>query len=263
MINDARFDKLLIKRSFAAAAGRYDSLASLQRRVGGDLLQKFPPQATPGTILDVGCGTGFLTRQLLEGNAAASVLALDIALPMLNVARQQNACLPAAYLCADAESLPLANACVQQIYSNLALQWCQDLQAVFTDCRRILRTDGQWVFATFGPTTLFELKAAWARVDDYVHVNPFYSAADIKQFLTAAGWLEFEIESINYQINYPSVMALMQELKGIGAHNVNQARNRKPTTRQQLRQMITHYEQDFPGVEVPANYEIIFVRARM
>ncbi|WKJ88840.1 malonyl-ACP O-methyltransferase BioC [Methylomonas montana] len=258
----AVLDKTKIRRSFAAAAVSYDSLAALQRQVGMALLEKFPLQPAAGPVLDMGCGTGFLTRQLGAANVNQTLLALDIALPMLQAARRNNRNVPADYLCADAEKLPFAADTVRQIYSNLALQWCQDLAAVFADARRILMSGGQLAFSTFGPATLRELKAAWATVDGFVHVNDFYSSEQIQDFLHTAGLTTVDVESVLYQSRYPSVLALMHELKGIGAHNVSQARNRRPTTRGQLQQMIRHYEVSMVGQEITASYEIIFVRAR-
>jgi len=56
---------------------------------------------------------------------------------------------------------------------------------------------------------------------------------------------------------------LMHELKDLGAHNVSDARNRRPTTRSQLQRMIRRYENSMVGGEVVASYEIIVVRARL
>ena len=260
MNHHGQLDKAKIKQSFAAAAGSYDAMAALQRQVGLDLLKKCPLQAEAGLVMDLGAGTGFLTRALGVGEHQ-SLLAVDIAMPMLLTSRQKNQPLVVDYLCADAEKLPLANASVQQIYSNLALQWCEDLLAVFTDCRRVLQHDGQLVLATFGPATLKELKAAWAKVDDFAHVNQFYSLQDIKGCLQQAGFSDLSLEAVIYQMQYDSVLDLMHELKGLGAHNVSQSRNRKPTTRRQLQQMIQHYENEMPDGQVIASYEIIFLRA--
>lgn len=263
MTADCRLDKSKIKRSFAAAADSYDDLAALQRQVGLALLEKYPLESSAGVILDVGCGTGFLSRQLPVDFSCQQLLGLDIALPMLRAGRQKNADLQGQYVCADAEKLPFSAHSVRQIYSNLALQWCQDLPAVFADCRRMLNAGGQFAFATFGPETLRELKAAWAEVDGFAHVNEFYGAEQINRFLRDAGFQAVFGDSALYRSRYPSVMALMRELKGIGAHNVNLARNRQPTTRRQLQKMIGCYESQMAGPEVFATYEIIFVRARL
>ncbi len=261
MKQDNQLDKPKIRHSFTAAAAGYDAAAMLQRQVGGLLLNKYPLQIYPGMILELGCGTGFLTRLIAGQAAKRAVLALDIAMTMLTAARRKNAGMSIDYLCADAEKLPVATGTIQQIYANLVMQWCEDLPAVFADCRRVLKAEGQLVFATFGPATLQELKAAWATVDDYTHVNQFYSAEQVSNFLASAGFIEISSETLVFQCRYASVMALMRELKGLGAHNVNSTRNPKATTRQQLQAMIENYESSKLDEEIVASYEVIFMRA--
>lgn len=259
MTDTALLDKTKVRQSFAAAADGYDALAVLQRRVGETLLAKFPCAGLSQPLLDIGCGTGFLTRHLASRVPAA--VALDIAVPMLQAAQRSCAGLPLAYVCADAERLPFRNDSIGQIYSNLAVQWCEDLSALLGDCRRVLCADGRLVLSTFGPRTLVELKAAWRQVDDFAHVNEFYSAEQIRRFLVAAGWRCFELEVELISQPYPSVLALMRELKGIGAHNVSTYRNPRPTSRASLQSMIAHYESAMLGGEIVASYEIIYLRA--
>ena len=262
MITGYRLDKNKIKRSFAQAVPSYDAAASLQRQVGDVLLERFPPILCSGPLVDLGCGTGYLTRHIAAGMSVAEIIALDIALPMLAASQQKNGLAGINYVCADAEKLPMLAQSIQQIYSNLALQWCQDLPTVFADCRRVLKADGQLVFTTFGPATLHELKTAWAAVDDFPHVNEFYTAQAISGFLGQAGFNAMTVESEIYQLSYPSVMALMHELKDLGAHNVNVDKARNITTRRQLQGMIASYEAAMPGASVLASYEIVFVRVQ-
>lgn len=254
-------DKRLVNRSFGAAAAQYDQHAELQRRVGLELLNRFPPLAQQG--LDLGCGTGFLTQELASRRPADHWLAIDLALPMLNVCRERlRQSKGVSYLCADAEALPLANACADQVYSNLALQWCQNLPALFGDCRRVLKADGQLVFSSFGPNTLKELKTAWSHVDDYAHVNEFKSADELMTALSEAGFIDITFETTVYESAYPTVMDLMRELKGLGAHNVNSTRKQAPTTPKQLQGMINAYPFRESTKVVLATYEVFMVRAQ-
>ncbi len=256
-------DKDKIKQSFAAAAVTYDGVAALQRTVGKALLATIDTESLAGTLLDLGCGTGFLTSELLgEGAYLQPVIALDIALPMLQAARTKLTGMPNVdYLCADAEQLPLAGRSVDSVLSNLALQWCVNLDAVFADIKRVLKPDGRLVFSIFGPQTLQELKAAWADVDDYSHVNEFYSEAQLVHKLRLAGYTEIKVETRLYLSSYGSVLALMKELKQIGAHNVIAERNKSVTTKTTLQRMTAAYERHRTGDLIPATYEVMMVTA--
>ena len=253
-------DKAKIKQSFAAASGTYDGVAELQRTVGNALLSIIDSGSFAGTLLDLGCGTGFLTSGLLA--QSTPVIALDIALPMVQVTRTKLAGAPdVGYVCADAEQLPLAGQSVDHVFSNLVLQWCVNLDTVFTDIKRVLKPGGQLVFSIFGPQTLQELKAAWAEVDDYSHVNDFYSEQQLMRFLRQAGYAEITVEIKQYVPTYDSVWALMKELKHIGAHNVMAGRNKQITTKNQMQRMIAAYERHRIGDQVPATFEVIMVKA--
>jgi malonyl-CoA O-methyltransferase len=276
-----RLDKAKIRQSFAAASLTYDGVAALQRTVGKALLAACDTESLSGTLLDLGCGTGFLTAKLLSkqvGYASrtmnlakengtrcvpyTNLIALDIALPMLQVTRTKLADTPnVSYVCADAEQLPLVGQIADSVFSNLALQWCVNLEAVFSDIRRVMKPGGKLIFSTFGPQTLQELKAAWAEVDGYNHVNDFYSGQQLTDFLQLSGYSEIKIETRVYLSSYGSVLALMKELKHIGAHNMIAGRNKNITTKTQMQRMIATYEQYRTGDLIPATFEVMMVTA--
>jgi len=257
-------DKARIRRSFAAASVTYDSVAGLQRTVGKELLRSIDVKKLTGTLLDLGCGTGFLTGELLSYSNHESTIALDIALPMLQTTQSKLADKHnILYVCADAEQLPLADQSIDSVVSNLALQWCSNLDAVFTNIKRTLKPEGQLAFSTFGPQTLHELKSAWAAVDNYSHVNDFYSETQLKQFLQQAGFKKIQINSKLYTPRYDSVWTLMQELKHLGAHHVIAGRNNKITTKTAMQQMISAYEKYRVRDQIPATFEVIIVTAKM
>ncbi len=256
--------KTKIKQSFANAAIAYDSVATLQRQVSETLLQHLGAIGPMDTVVDLGCGTGFLIDNLLaqNNNMATQVIALDIALPMLKTARNKLISdRSVTYLCADAEYLPLTPQSVDLAISNLAFQWCGNLGQAFSDVKRILKPKGRFVFTTFGPNTLHELTHAWRQVDDYAHVNTFYNTTQLNGFLKWAGFQQVELETRTYISAYESVWGLMAELKQLGAHTVMAGRNKQFTSRSAMQRMMSAYQQDENG-EIPATFEVITAMAR-
>lgn len=257
-------DKHKLRQSFGSASASYDGVAALQRSVGLKLLREAVPGNLSGTVLDLGCGTGFVTGKLLEHPAVERLVALDIAMPMLQTARNKlGAPDRLHFVCGDAENPGFAADSVDAVVSNLALQWCRDLAGLFGELQRILRPEGLLAFSTFGPRTLGELKHAWAEVDDYPHVNEFYQAAELRRCMHQAGFKEIVVRSETYQPVYRTVLDLMKELKNMGAHNVASGRNKRLTTKNQLTRMIDAYPLRLGDRRPVATFEAFIVSARV
>lgn len=256
-------DKRKVAHSFSRAATTYDSAASLQRRVGEQLLRQLllqqPPQdPAPEWILDVGCGTGFFTQKLADCFPQSLLLGLDIAEGMLQLARQRTAKFPAYWLTGDGESLPLRDHSMDIIFSSLVIQWCENLPQLFTELWRALKPGGQLLFSTLGPNTLHELKQAWGAVDGYVHVNRFQSADDIQAAAAAAGFTLASWQVQDCVMDFVAVEDLMRELKALGAHNINRGQGKGLTGRRKLARVKAAYEKFRSGDKLPATYEVFY-----
>lgn len=270
-MNNERPNKQLVARSFGQAAARYDDVAVLQRQTGEELLDRLSlVTLKPDCVLDLGVGTGRNLQSLAKRYPKSRLLAMDIAPAMLQQAKQvykQSAGLKRwlpnnkpDYIAGDAENIPLADNSVDLVFANLALQWC-DPRMSFAEIQRILRPDGLLMFTTLGPDTLYELRTAWAAVDDYPHVNMFYDMHDIGEAMVAAGLLEPVLDTDRYTLTYQTAMALMKDLKVLGASNVNASRRRGLTGKQTIKQVVAAYEQFRNDALLPATYEVVYGHA--
>ncbi len=252
-----QFDKQRVAASFSRAAASYDSVAQLQRDVGNAALQHLPAMQ-PQRVVDLGSGTGYFSERLQQRFPDASLISLDLAEGMLRYAREHRPLSGGHYLCADAESLPLADNSVSLIFSSLAIQWCGDYQALFAEIGRVLQPGGYFLFATLGPETLHELRQAWAAVDGFVHVNSFAPADELKLALSPTLALDLWHEE-DRLLRYGQLKQLTDELKGIGAHNMNQGQQHALTGRQRVLGFKTAYEQQrMADGMLPATYEVFY-----
>lgn len=256
-----QLDRARIRGAFHRAAESYDAAAALQRAVGRQLLRRLESQRLqPSRVLDLGAGTGVGSRALAARYPLAEVTALDLAPGMLHWAREQAPAHPRLrYVCADAGALPFPSGSFDLVFSNMMLQWCEDLERVLTAVRRVLRPGGALLFTTLGPETLNELRRSWAAADGHVHVNRFAEASQVEEALAAAGFEPATLERERRLLGYQDVTTLMRELKAIGAHNVNAGRARGLTGRRRLRAMTEAYEgfRDAQG-RLPATYELFY-----
>jgi malonyl-CoA O-methyltransferase len=260
-IDGYRLDKAKVRAAFNAAAAIYDREAVLQRTVATRMIERLDLfKIAPASILDVGAGTGAGARMLERRYRPARVIQLDVAINMLRVARSLCTGSPSRqdFLCGDAEGLPIGDERVDLVYSNLAVQWCNDLTQVFREFRRVLGKTGLLAFTTFGPDTLKELRESWARVDDHVHVNAFASTSDIVAALAHAGLSEPVVDAEHFTLSYPDVHGLMHNLKGLGSHNVTMGRPHGLTGKGKVRQLIEAYEAYRRNGALPATYEVLY-----
>jgi malonyl-CoA O-methyltransferase len=261
-----------VRQSFAASAGTYDEHAFLQREIGDRLFERLDyVKVAPQRIVDIGSGTGYATDKLLARYPEASVVALDIAQNMLGVARRKSAG-PSLlkrlfgatdrrqFVCADAEALPLADEAFDMALSNLAMQWT-DPERVAKEVVRALKPAGLFMFTTFGPDTLKELRAAFKAVDDRPHVNSFIDMHDIGDILVHAGFADPVMDQEIVTLTYTDLKPLLRELKGIGAHNVLRGRAAGLMGRQRWQRMEAAYEKFRKDGRLPATYEVVYGHA--
>jgi malonyl-CoA O-methyltransferase len=252
-----------VRASFNAAAGDYDAVAVIQAEVRQRLLERLELfRIRPRRILDAGCGTGHGARALLRHYRRAELVALDLAPGMLRAARGRRPWLRRFdTVCGDAAALPLADASVDLVFSNLMLQWCNEPDRVFGEFRRVLRPGGLVLFTSFGPDTLKELRAAWRAADGHTHVSRFIDMHDLGDALLRAGLGEPVMDMEHLTLTYPDVRSLMRDLKTMGARNATSGRSRGLTGRRRLAAVEAHYERYRRDGRLPATWEIVYGHA--
>jgi malonyl-CoA O-methyltransferase len=260
-------DKHAVRRSFERAARTYDRNSVLQCEVGIRLMKHLDPiRIEPERIVDLGCGTGAFFEPLRERFPRAGVIGIDVAQPMLQIAARRQSWLKRLLgagprlVCADAERLPLATASVPFVFSNLALQWTRP-EAVFAEAARVLSTGGLFMFSTFGPDTLKELRDAFTGLDGHEHVNSFVDMHDLGDALVHAGFADPVMEMEVITLEYASVEAVARDLKAIGAHNSLPGRPRGLAGRARWREVIARYERHRRDGILPATYEVVYGHA--
>ncbi len=262
-----KIDKKLAQLAFERAAKTYDEAAVLQREVNHHLLERLEYiNHQPKTILDVGAGTGYATHALQKIYSGSNIIALDIAYPMLSVARSRTQLLQRLkkkikFINAEAEKLPLSDNSVDMVYSNLTVQWVNDLDLALREFTRVLKPGGMLLFSTFGPDTLKELRASWSAVDQYSHVNPFIDMHDVGDAMMRARLAEPVMDVENFTLTYKTVFSLMRELKAIGAHNVTSARPKGLMGKSHIKAVEQRYEQYRQDGVLPVSYEVVYGHA--
>ncbi len=269
--------KRAIRAAFERAAASYDAAAFLQQEVARRLDERLEVmQIAPQTLLDAGCGTGYAFPLLRTRYPKAQLIGLDIASGMLRQAgaRQTKprgwrkwlspfmpSASPPTLICADIERLPFKKDSLDMVWSNLTLQWVGDLEGCLRQLHRVIRPGGLFIFSTFGPDTLKELRQAFADVDGYAHVNRFVDMHDIGDMLVHAGFAQPVMEMEYLTLTYADLKTLLRELKAIGADTVLEGRRPGLMGRGQWQRLNANYERLRRDGRLPATFEVIYGHA--
>ncbi|MBM5570767.1 MULTISPECIES: malonyl-ACP O-methyltransferase BioC [Deefgea] len=272
MIEPFYNEKELIRESFDRAAATYDAAAVLQKEVVERLFERLTLiNLQPQVILDAGSGTGAASQLLKERYRNAQFIELDLAFNMLKTAQAKTSGLKkwlsfldsnkSAAVCADIEHIPLANESVDLIWSSLTIQWCNTPDAAFKEFARILKPGGVVIFSSLGPDTLKELRAAFKGVDEHEHVNQFIDMHDLGDALVAHG-LTMPVMDMEYiTMTYPSVKAVMHDLKHIGASNKMNGRRNSLLGKSAWQKIQSQYENFRHNGVLPCTYEVVYGHA--
>ncbi|MBS3744173.1 MAG: malonyl-ACP O-methyltransferase BioC [Wenzhouxiangellaceae bacterium] len=264
-MNNRIFDNRAMRRAFGNAADHYTQRARVQTEVATRLLERLDGlKFAPKTIVDLGCGPGVQAKALAQRFGDARVVAMDWTMPMLRRAGTERGWLRKRFerVAADANALPLAESSVDLLYSNLMLQWCDDLPAMLNGFRRVLKPGGLVLFSTLGPDTLTELRQAWRAVDRDPHVSPFADVQTVGDAMMRAGFGEPVLDTDWITSTYTGPRALLDELKATGATYAGQDRARGLVTPGKLGALLRAYEESrLESGLYPATWEVVYASA--
>lgn len=251
MAEVVQIDKRRVASQFSRAAQHYDDLAHIQRHIAQQAISSLPDLC--GTLLDVGCGSGLITAQLAP--RCRNVVAIDLAEGMLEVASRASSD-DILWLAGDAEAIPLQTHSVDTVFSNMALQWCGDLPAVYRELYRVMRPGARAVLAIVCDGSMQELQHSWLAVDRQPHVNQFPGAPLLLQYAKDSGFL-VEQETRRYRDWFADIRGLLRSIKGVGANVVNATGNRVQVKRNTLHELECSYRHHFAeNDQLPLSYQI-------
>jgi len=257
------FDAALLQHRRDRAAPTADAHDFLLQRVADDLAERLSivrrafPQAA-----DLGSHHGVVARRIAACPNVGRLVSFDPSPALLAQA-------PAPRVQGSLEALPFAEAALDLVVSGLSLQLIDDLPGTLLQIRRALKPDGLLLAALLGGETLRELRDAWLLAETEVlggaspRVVPFADVRDLGGLLQRAGFALPVADSDLVRATYASPLALMADLKGMGASNMLVERRRVPVTRRLLQRACDIYTERFALADgrVPATFEILTLTA--
>jgi SAM-dependent methyltransferase len=256
VIFDRRLLRVRQRRAAALGASTF-----LLERAGEDLADRLAAVLRRfETALDLGTATDVARRVLAESGKVGTIATA-------NALFGRAAGRGGLAVIADEEMLPFREASLDLVVSLLALQFVNDLPGTMVQIRRALRPDGLFIAALLGGATLAELResfaAAEAEIEDGVspRIAPFADLRDLGALLQRAGFALPVTDIDRVAVRYESPLALMHDLRRMGATNALVDRRRQPLRRGTLARMAEIYRARFadPDGRVRATFEIVWL----
>jgi len=185
-----------------------------------------------GPCVDLGSALGEGTKALRQRFPDSRIVALDSSLEMLRLSG-----IGSVAVAGDATRLPFPDRSLGLLFANLVLPWTRP-DRLFAEARRVLAPDGLLLFSTFGPDTLSELRQAWARADDAIHVHGMFDLQTLGDLAVRAGLEEPVLDVDRLRVSYSELSAVIRDLRAVGATNTAGGRRRGLTGRRRWQQFV-------------------------
>lgn len=256
-------DRRILKMRRNRHAGHAEGCDFLLRRVTEDFAERLQiVQRDFDTVLELGAHHGPLGRIIAQLPNIGNVVATDHAARLLAKARGHR-------VACDEEALPFAGGQFDAAVSGLSLQFVNDLPGTLAQVRAALKPDGLLLAALIGGETLKELREAWLIAEEEIsggaspRVLPFVDVRQLGALAQRAGFALPVVDNDVMTVTYASPLALMGELRSMGASNCLTARRRVPVTRGLLMRAAEIYAARYATADgrIPATFEIITLTA--
>jgi SAM-dependent methyltransferase len=209
--------------------------------------------------VDLGTPSKAVRAALAGHRAIGTMIAVD---PAWDDARETT---PG--LITDLEALPFASGALDLVVSAFALETLNDLPGTLIQIRRALKPDGLLLAALLGGDTLAELRESFAIAESETtggvspRVVPFADVRDMGALLQRAGFALPVTDVDRVVVRYPTPLALMHDLRRMGAANPLAERRRAPLRRATLMRMMEVYADRFrdPDGRIRASFDIVWL----
>ncbi len=263
--------KLKIRRAFDQSASQYDKYADFQNDIAQELSKRVTALGLEkkAVAVEMGCGTGTLAKSLSESALFKSVTAYDISFAMVYETKKAvNGANSLSVTQADAELLPFKNDSVDLVATNLMLQWAQDLDTVFAETARVLKTEGRILATCLGQKTFHELRSSMTSACHSFgkQATPamFHGFPNEQKLVSSAKGAGFSVKSEKkiYVRKHDDAWSFIRSLKRIGVQNSEGLSGMGLGRRQIMKKFAEEYRARYAlndGVSV--TYEVIYLDA--
>lgn len=234
-----------LKNKFRKSMDKYDENAFVQRITAEKLVSSLS-QKKFDKILEIGCGTGILTKQIEQNLVFQKYFANDIVEKSKNYI--DGIISKNTFVCGNAQKIKLPYK-VDLIISNAVFQWFENLDKVLEYYSSLLKIDGIIAFSTFSPENFLEIREVTGLTLNYKNID------ELKE-IVEKNFEIIHIEKFNYKMNFSTPLQILAHMKNTGVNSLTE----KHWGIKNVKEFCDKYREKFP--ELSLTYAPIIVVAK-
>lgn len=234
-----------LKNKFRKSMDKYDENAFVQRITAEKLVSSLS-QKKFDKILEIGCGTGILTKQIEQNLVFQKYFANDIVEKSKNYI--DGIISKNTFVCGNAQKIKLPHK-IDLIISNAVFQWFENLDKVLEYYSSLLKIDGIIAFSTFSPENFLEIREVTGLTLNYKNID------ELKE-IVEKNFEIIHIEKFNYKMNFSTPLQILAHMKNTGVNSLTE----KHWGIKNVKEFCDKYREKFP--ELSLTYAPIIVVAK-
>ncbi|MBN1969965.1 MAG: malonyl-ACP O-methyltransferase BioC [Candidatus Delongbacteria bacterium] len=245
-----KIDKELVKTKFQNCLETYHDEAIVQKKIAENLFFMINEKIQQADrILEIGCGSGFLTDKLVKSFPESFFFINDIVDEYINVVERLNN-KKMMYICEDMDIMEIPEN-LDLVVSASAIQWSDDLAKLISRVSKKLRKGGYFIFSSFGFRNFYQ-------ISDLAESSlKYFSRDELEEMMSDFTNFEYSCEEIT--IYFDKAIDILRHQKNTGVN----ALPLKEMNAGKLMKFLREYEQKYSSVDgVPLTYNPIYIAAR-
>jgi malonyl-CoA O-methyltransferase len=251
-----------IRTRFSASASTYEENARFQKMIANELITFIPREIKPSILLEIGCGTGLLTRLLIKLFPDSKIHALDLSAAMI---AQNKTRLPSHIQWHIADILHFKSEIqFPLVVSNCALHWLESIPEGFRNIYHLIQPGGSLVISIMIDGTLAELHEARKKIaPNKIPPGRLPKINEVLDHLKKINFNIYHFEEKTHRMSYPTVSSFLRVLHDTGVTSGAISQAHQPLNRTELNRLIESYETSYSdaGQGVRATYRTLFIVA--
>lgn len=205
-----------VKKAFNQAAEQYDASCALQLKTGSVLIDLLKSYCThSNNILDAGCGTGMMTKELVSTFQYKTFYAIDIADKLLARAKKKLNNFNIRIELADYNDIHNIDVLFDMIYANLSLHWSNNFDKTLASLRSKLNENGMLAFS-------IPLLGTFKEIKNDCSIHTFNELPQIERHILDAGFYVIHMNTQKISLNFDNALQALRSIKSVGANYVNE-----------------------------------------